>query len=103
LDVVDIKDLLNPKLIKIYPMDNPHGLTVVDKTMILCEGDFGTKVLDVENPEKIKIKSKITDKHFYDVIGINSENIIMVGNNGLYQYTLKGYKLNEISVIEVEK
>ena len=28
LDVVDIKDLENPKLVKSYPMDNPHGLGV---------------------------------------------------------------------------
>ena len=103
LDVVNIKDLLSPRFIKTYPMDNPHGLTIVDNTMVLCEGDFGIKVLDVRNPEKIKVKSKITDKHFYDVIGISTKDIIMVGNDGLYQYKLNGYDLEQISVINVEK
>ncbi len=102
LDVVNIKDVLKPELIKTYPMDNPHGLTVLDNTLVLCEGDYGTKVLDVEDPENVKIKSKITEKHFYDVIGISKEDIIMVGNNGLYQYELNGYDLEEISVIEVK-
>ncbi len=103
LDVVSIKDILNPELIKTYSMDNPHGLTVIEKKMVLCEGDYGAKVLDVSNPEKIKIKSKLTDKHFYDVIGISNKDVIMVGNNGLYQYELEGYNLNEISVIEIEE
>ncbi|HHH54785.1 MAG TPA: hypothetical protein ENK91_14070 [Bacteroidetes bacterium] len=103
LEVVDIKDLLNPELIKTYSMDNPHGLTVLENKMVLCEGDFGAKVLEVENPEKIKTKSKIANKHFYDVIGISTEDIIMVGNDGLYQYSLDGYDLTEISTIPIEK
>ncbi len=103
LDVVDIQDLLSPELIKSYSMDNPHGLTVLGNTMVLCEGDYGAKVLDVENPKKIKIKSKIEDKHCYDVIGISLEDIIIVGNDGLYQYRLEGYNLKEIGSILIEK
>jgi len=102
LDVINIENILNPKLIKTYQMDNPHGLSVHNDKMVLCEGEFGLKVIDVKNPEDIDIKSKITDKHFYDVIILSEEDIILVGNDGLYQYKLDDYKLKELSQIPIK-
>ena len=102
LDVIDIKNILNPKLLKTYEMSNPHGLSVVDDKMILCEGEYGLKVLDVKNPLDVETKSKIHNKHFYDVIILGEDDIILVGNDGLYQYKMDGYDLTELSVIKVE-
>jgi hypothetical protein len=103
LDVIDIKDLYKPKLIKTYRMDNPHGLSVINDKMILCEGQFGLKVLDVEDPLKIKTKEKISGKHFYDVIILSENNAIVVGDDGLYQYKFNGYKLKQLSSIKIVK
>ncbi|MGE5357101.1 MAG: LVIVD repeat-containing protein [Deltaproteobacteria bacterium] len=102
LDVINIKNLLNPTLVKTYEMSNPHGLSVLDDKMVLCEGEFGLKVLDVKDPKDIEIKSKIQNKHFYDVIILSQNDIILVGNDGLYQYKMDGYELKELSVIKVE-
>lgn len=102
LDVIDIKNILNPKLIKTYKMDNPHGLSVINDKMVLCEGEYGLKVLNVEDPKDIETKSKILNKHFYDVIILDEEDIILVGNDGLYQYKFEGYDLKELSTIKVE-
>lgn len=101
LDVIDIKDLYNPKLIKTYSMDNPHGLSVINDKMILCEGKFGLKVLDVEDPLKIETKHRISGQHFYDVIILSEENAILVGEDGLYQYKFDGFKLKELSSIKI--
>lgn len=101
LDVIDVKDLLKPELIKTYSMDNPHGLSVIGKKLILCEGDYGLKVLDVNNPLEIKVESKLTNNHFYDVIGLNENHIILIGVDGLYQYKLEGYELKEIGSIPI--
>ena len=103
LDVIDIENILNPKLIKTYKMDNPHGLGVINNKMILCEGEFGLKVLDVTDPNKIETKSKIANKHFYDVIVLSEDDIILVGNDGMYQYKINGFDLKELSAIKVEK
>ena len=84
-------------------MDNPHGLSVINDKMILCEGQFGLKVLDVEDPLKIKTKEKISGKHFYDVIILSENNAIVVGDDGLYQYKFNGYKLKQLSSIKIAK
>ncbi len=103
LDVIDIKNIIEPKLIKSYPMSNPHGLAVVDDKMILCEGNYGLKVLDVKDNYKITQKYSIESNHFYDVIGLSEDDIILVGENGLYQYKFDGYKLEELSYIPISK
>lgn len=101
LDVIDIKDLYNPKLIKTYTMDNPHGLSVINDKMILCEGKFGLKVLDLKDPLKIETKHRVSGKHFYDVIILSENNAIVVGDDGLYQYKFDGYKLKQLSSIKI--
>ncbi len=101
LDVLDIKNLSSPRLIKSYPMSNPHGLSVIDDKMILCEGDFGYKVLDIKNKKNIKVKSSSDSGHFYDAIAISENDIILVGKNGLYQYKLDGFNLVELSHIPI--
>ena len=82
-------------------MSNPHGLSVIDDKMILCEGDFGYKVLDIKNKKNIKVKSSSDSGHFYDAIAISENDIILVGKKGLYQYKLDGFNLVELSHIPI--
>ncbi|MCG8323803.1 MAG: hypothetical protein MI921_30205 [Cytophagales bacterium] len=87
LDVVDIRDLNNPTLEKTYPMDNPHGLGIDRDNLFLCEGEFGLKVFNTEDVQKISdnLIKHIGDIHAYDVIPFQN-NLIMVGQDGLYQF-----------------
>jgi hypothetical protein len=93
LDVLNISDLRNPKLIKTYPMQNPHGLGIDQSTLFLCEGTFGLKVFDIA--DKLQIDKNLL-AHFrnldaYDVIPLN--NVLMViGKEGLYQYDYRDPK-----------
>lgn len=103
LDVLDIKNLKQPKLIKSYPMSNPHGLSVVGDKMVLCEGEFGYKVLDIKDKKHIEIKYTEESGHFYDAIGLSEKDIILVGNDGLYQYKLNDFEMIELSHIPVIK
>ena len=105
LDVLNISDLRNPKLIKTYPMQNPHGLGIDNSTLFLCEGTFGLKVFDIQ--DKLKIDKNLM-AHFknldaFDVIPLN--NVLMViGKEGLYQYDYSNPKnLKLLSKIPVEK
>ncbi|MFZ1751554.1 MAG: hypothetical protein WAU01_15250 [Saprospiraceae bacterium] len=86
LDIIDISNILQPKLLKSYPMSHPHGLSVSNEIVYLAEGTHGFKVLDVKNPLSIKELTKITDKHSYDMISLSPQRLFMVGDDGFYQY-----------------
>ena len=87
LDVIDISDLKNPKLLISHPMTNPHGLGIDNGTLFLCEGSAGLKVFDASDVYKIpkNLLAYYGDFDAYDVIPYNN-NLIMVGNSGLYQF-----------------
>lgn len=88
LDVIDISDLLNPTLIKTYPMENPHGLSIRDNFLYICEGDYGLKIFDASNDEKIS-ENKIADIETIkatDIITLPNNRALVIGQDGLYQY-----------------
>lgn len=104
LDIVDIKDVFNPRLIASHEMDNPHGLSVRDGIVYLCDGDSGLKVFDVEKPKDI---DQLDQKKFktYDAIALpNSDLVMIIGDDGFYQFDASNPKnLKQLSVIPVEK
>lgn len=87
LDVLDITDLYNPKLVKSYPMSNPHGLSIDGDILFITEGDFGMKVFDATDRLDIgnNLLDNITNVNGYDVIAFN-EQAILIGDDGLYLY-----------------
>jgi hypothetical protein len=87
LDVIDIRDLTNPMLIKSYPMTNPHGLGVDEKALFICEGDYGLKIFDSKDIFRIdqNLISYYEELHAFDVIPFNNI-LIMIGQDGLYQF-----------------
>ncbi len=86
LDVIDITNILQPKLIKSYPMINPHGLSYNNDHIFLAEGESGFKVLDVKDPNKVSQICHIKDVHSYDMISLSDQRLFMIGNDGFYQY-----------------
>lgn len=105
LDVVDVSNLSNPSLIRTYPMSNPHGLSVVDQTLYLCEGRFGLKTFDVTDPKKISanLLSHVSGFEAYDVIVLPpGDHVMVVGRNGLYQFDATDRSdLKQLSVISI--
>jgi hypothetical protein len=87
LDVIDVSDLQNPKLIKTYPMTNPHGLGIDQGILFICEGDAGLKVFNANDVYKIteNLLAYFGDIHAFDVIPYNND-LILVGEDGLYQF-----------------
>ncbi len=113
LEVYDVKDLKAPKLIKIYPMQHPHGLSIEENTMYLCEGRYGLKSFDIKDLSNIDNNKIATFSNFnaYDVIAlpkdyaINGKKIVMViGTDGFYQYDATDAKnLKKLSLIPISK
>lgn len=90
LDVVDIKDLTNPKLLKSYPLVNPHGLGVDFPKLFIAEGASGLKSFDATDALNVKQLQHLTGMDGYDVIPLGryagAETLLMIGKNGLFQY-----------------
>ncbi|GHE30304.1 LVIVD repeat-containing protein [Sphingobacterium griseoflavum] len=105
LEVVDIKDLTNPRLVKSYPMKNPHGLGLADDVLYLCEGAFGFKsfrVSDVHNVANNALES-FENLVSTDVI-VAPKSLVVIGENGVsqYDYTDKA-QLKLLSKIQLAK
>ncbi len=103
LDIVDISNLLDPKLLKTHPMHNPHGLSVVEQTLYLCDGTAGLKVFDAKDWNNLKTLSHLGHFATYDVIALpDVRRAIVVGKDGLYQFDIANpAKLKELSRIPV--
>ena len=87
LDVVSIADLMEPTLLKAYPLSGPYGLGIDENILFVCDGDAGLKIYDVSDPLSIdeNMLAHFPDINAYDVIPVNGV-LILIGENGIYQY-----------------
>lgn len=103
LDVVDISNLLSPKLIKSYPMRNPHGLGVDFPNLFICEGAYGLKSFNANDARNIELLEHIEKMNAYDVIPLG-KSLLLIGKDGFYQYDYSNpRKLRLMSKIPVER
>lgn len=102
LEVIDVKDLHNPRKVAFYEMINPHGLGIDAGNLFISEGNKGLKILDASDPQNIEQLRHITDIKATDVIPFN--NVLMVtGENGILQYDYSDINnLKLLSTIPVE-
>ncbi len=106
LDVVDVSDIFNPKLLHSFPMGNPHGLAVKGPDLFLCDGKYGFKRFDaseVRDGELPLLTEK--DINAFDVIALSPEFslVLVIGADGFYQYSYaEGDELNLVSYLPVK-
>lgn len=87
LDVIDVTDVMNARWLKSYDMLSPYGLGLDGNYLFVTEGDFGLKVFDITDVNKIDqhMLHHITGFNAYDVIPLNG-TLILTGLDGLYQF-----------------
>ncbi len=108
MDLIDISDILNPELVKTFPMDNPHGLSIKDDNLFVCEGEFGMKVFDIDNPLTLdeRLINEFDALSAKDVIVLpgNRNIILVVGDDGFYQFGFDNpAQFNALSFIPIER
>lgn len=87
LDVVDISRASDPKKVRSYRMNNPHGLGIDNGTLFICDGRDGLKVFDASNPNDVRQIAHFSQIDTYDVIPNSARKIlVMVGTNRIFQY-----------------
>ena len=87
LDVIDISNLEEPKLMVTHPMTNPHGLGIDGDMLFICEGTAGLKIFNATDVFKIpsNLLAYYGEFDAFDVIPYDN-NLIMVGKDGLHQF-----------------
>lgn len=105
LDIVNIKNISQPKLAMTYTMTNPHGLGKSGDLLFICDGNAGLKIYDASDPLNLGNHLVYTYPNInaYDVIPIGNI-LVMVGNDGLYQYNYSNVQnITLLSKIEVKR
>lgn len=88
LDVIDISNIRYPEHVATVEMDEPFGLGVLGQVLFVCDGSSGLKEFDIANPENPELINTYSQMDAYDIIPLHNELILVVGNNGLFQYSL---------------
>jgi len=92
LDVINISDLRNPKLIKSYTLHHPIGLSINQGLLFICEDDKGIKLYDTKDLNAIDKNLIYQDKSFsaVDIIVLEDAKIaIITGEDGIWQFNYK--------------
>ncbi|MRI01735.1 hypothetical protein GH721_14430 [Kriegella sp. EG-1] len=101
LFIIDISDITNPQLKTSYAMDSPYGLGIKDEKLFVCDGESGLKVYDKTDVENLVSLNHFTDINTFDVIPLD-ENLLMVGDQVLYQYKYLDNNIELISTLDLK-
>ncbi len=103
LHVIDIKNPSQPKLMKAYPMLNPHGLGLAGNYLYVAEGKHGLKSFnasDVLTIDKNQLEFLQSMKSSDLIPGPKS--LIVIGTDGVCQYDYSNpAQLKKLSCIQV--
>lgn len=101
LEIIDIKDKINPTLLYSYSVDEPWGLAIDSCYLFICHGVNGLGVYNITNLESIDTICRIPNIETYDVI-TNNKTLFIIGANGFYQYNYQNidsiYKISQILI-----
>ncbi len=95
LEVYNVSNLQNPIRIHSRNMIHPKGLGLYNNYLIVCDDEI--KIFDVSDPENMTFSTSINVAGF-DVI-IRNNLLIVVANNGIYQYNLDPTDITNITTL----
>jgi hypothetical protein len=102
LEVLDVKNLMQPVRLKVYSMTNPHGLAKDGKLLFICDGKGGLKLYDASNVQNLRRLDEVGSLDAIDVI-LQNKIAIVIAKDGLYQFNYNNpYNLQLISKIAVQ-
>lgn len=104
LHVLNIEDPHQPKLLKAYPMSNPHGLALSNNYLYLAEGNHGLKSFEVSDVMAIDANRRehLKSMKSVDIIA-GPKSLIVIGPDGVCQFNYsKPDRLNPLSCIQVK-
>ncbi len=106
LEIVDVSDIRNPELIATHEMEHPHGLSVRDDVLYICEGQHGLKAFNTTDLVGLNDNqlSHLKGIHAIDAISLSSDHLLVIGDDGLYQFnTNNPLDIEELSYLAVQR
>ncbi len=85
LDVVNIEQIQSPFLVSSHNLTNPRGLTLVGQHLLVCDGDAGIAIFNIENEQNVNIVGNYRDGQANDILPISSKVVVVSGEAGIYQ------------------
>lgn len=87
MEVIDLKDIMSPMLMKSYSMSEPYGVGIDNKILFVCDGQAGLKIYDASDPLRIDqhLLKQYSNLKAYDVIPFGAI-LILIAEDGIYQY-----------------
>lgn len=85
LDVIDIRDIENPRLVRTIGMQGPSGLSVGSNDLYVCDDVAGLKIFDLSDREAPTIVDTISDVNCNDVIA-SAGILYVITDDSLLQY-----------------
>lgn len=83
LDVLDVTDIMQPVMVKTYPMKKPKGLWKDGDLLFICDDTDGLKIYNASNPQNHKLLKQVEGFTSYDVIAQNKVALVSA-EDGLY-------------------
>ncbi|MEJ7586565.1 MAG: hypothetical protein WKI04_03275 [Ferruginibacter sp.] len=103
LDIVNISNILQPTLVKLYDMEEPQGLSKDGNLLFICDGKGGLKIYNAANVMDLKELKVINNIKPFDVICQNGLAIV-VAEEGIYQYDYSNIdNIYQVSKMTIEK
>jgi hypothetical protein len=96
LDIIDISDIRNPRLLQSVPMSGPFGLTVRNHTVLVCDGQAGLVALNTRNPKAVRRVGEVTGIVPHDII-LDGQRMIVTADNGFYLYQARNLASPKLS------
>jgi hypothetical protein len=97
LEVIDLNNLSQPRLVSSQAMVSPQGLGAENNRLYVC--DDGLKVFDTSRTPALTQVQKFSTA-LTDVIP-NGNYLLAVGPGGLYQYQIGSTALQQVSVLPI--
>lgn len=95
LEIYDVTNVTDPILISFRNLTQPIGIGLYGDYLFVCDDEV--KVFDVSDLENSQLVTSI-DINAFDVI-INSGILVLIGDNGLHQFSLDDTNINNIEFL----
>ena len=101
MNVLDISDITQPRLLETISMQGPSGLSVDGEQLYVCDGAAGLKQFSLADPASPQFTQSIPGVDCFDVIA-QDQNLFVIDEFGLSQYSAASGVPILLSTIDTE-
>lgn len=98
LDIIDVSQVENPRLIKSYTLTSPWGLGIDGDYLFICDGPEGVKMYDASDAQNLVLLQTVALEDPIDVIPVDGLLFVVTKDN-YYEFDYSSGALQQLSTI----